>query len=98
MSGALNRHVPGLRPSWRGFKRPSLEWGMARRALGGTIKAAMAVVLEDVLLAEDPLSPEVVLVSPPEIAHLARARPSRGRWEDAVCSARIDERVHAQPS
>ena len=58
----------------------------------------MAVVLEDVLLAEDPLSPEVVLVSPPEIAHLARARPSRGRWEDAVCSARIDERVQAQPS
>ena len=58
----------------------------------------MAVALEEVLLAQDVLSPEIVLVSSPEIAQLARARPSRGHWEDAVWSARIDERVRAQPS
>jgi hypothetical protein len=38
--------------------------------------AAMAVVVEAELLLEGPLSPELVLVSPPEAARLARERLS----------------------
>ena len=58
----------------------------------------MTVVLQEVEFAEEPLSPELVLVSPPEIAQLARSRPSRGSWEETVYSAPIEERRRGQSS